>query len=107
VTELASVVDGLDPARLTGASSTVLYTSLVAAERLTNAAKTLLAPRIEASGIWRDQGYRNAAEMLGQVEGVTTGKARDTLSNGRRLQHLPAPRRPCARGISPPPRSPS
>jgi hypothetical protein len=89
VTELASVVDGLDPARLTGASSTVLYTSLVAAERLTNAAKTLLAPRIEASGIWRDQGYRNAAEMLGQVEGVTTGKARDTLSNGRRLQHLP------------------
>ncbi len=89
VAQLASVVDELDPARLTGADSTVLYTSLVAAERLTNAAKTLLAPRIEASGIWRDQGYRNAAEMLGQVEGVPTGKARDTLSNGRRLVSLP------------------
>jgi hypothetical protein len=89
VAQLAAVVDELDPARLTGANSTVVYASLVAAERLTNAAKTLLAPRIEASGIWRDKGYRSAAEMLGQVEGVTTGKAQDTLSNGRRLVSLP------------------
>jgi HNH endonuclease len=87
--ELAAVVGELDPARLTGAHSKVLYASLVAVERLTNAGKTLLAPRIEASGIWRDEGYRNAPEMLGQVEGVPTGKARDTLSNGRRLLSLP------------------
>jgi hypothetical protein len=87
--ELAAVVDELDPARLTGANSKGLYASLVAVERLTNAGKTLLAPRIEASGIWRDEGYRSAPEMLGQVEGVPTGKARDTLSNGRRLLSLP------------------
>ncbi len=87
--QLAAVVDELDPARLTGADSKVLYASLVAVERLTNAGKTLLAPRIEASGIWRDEGYRSAPEMLGQVEGVPTGKARDTLSNGRRLLSLP------------------
>ena len=98
VAQLASVVDELDPARLTGADSTALYASLVAAERLTNAAKTLLAPRIEASGIWRDQGYRNAAEMLGQVEGVTTGQARDTLSNGRRLVSLPGTEEALRRG---------
>ncbi len=89
VAQLAAVVDELDPARLTGADSKVLYASLVAVERLTNAGKTLLAPRIEASGIWRDEGYRSAPEMLGQVEGVPTGKARDTLSNGRRLLSLP------------------
>ncbi|MGA3147971.1 MAG: hypothetical protein ABSF33_10890, partial [Acidimicrobiales bacterium] len=50
---LASVVADLDPARLTGADAIGLYESLVAVERLVVAGKTLLAPRIEASGVWR------------------------------------------------------
>ncbi|MGA3148173.1 MAG: hypothetical protein ABSF33_11955, partial [Acidimicrobiales bacterium] len=47
---LASVVADLDPARLTGADAIGFYESLVAVERLVVAGKTLLAPRIEASG---------------------------------------------------------
>ncbi|MGD0394465.1 MAG: hypothetical protein ABSC41_17705, partial [Acidimicrobiales bacterium] len=48
---LASVVSDLDPARLTGADATGVYESLVGLERLTMAGRTLLAPRIEASGV--------------------------------------------------------
>ena len=86
---LASVVAGLDPARLTGADAIGLYESLVAVERLVVAGKTLLAPRIEASGVWRDGGHRSAAVMLASLEGVATGQAQSTLSNGQRLGQLP------------------
>ncbi len=86
---LASVVADLDPARLTGADAAEVYESLVAIERLTNAGKTLLAPRIEASGVWRDGGHRSAAVMLASLEGVATGQAQSTLANGQRLGQLP------------------
>jgi hypothetical protein len=86
---LASVVADLDPARLTGADAIGFYESLVAVERLVVAGKTLLAPRIEASGVWRDGGHRSAAVMLASLEGVATGQAQSTLSNGQRLGQLP------------------
>ena len=76
---LASVVADLDPARLTGADAAGLYASLVALERLVVAGKTLLAPRIEGSGVWRDGGHRSAAVMLASLEGVATGQAQSTL----------------------------
>jgi hypothetical protein len=85
----ASVVAELDPARLSGADATTLYSSLVGLERLCTAGKTLLAPRIDTSGIWRDQGHRDAAVMLASLEGIPTGQARTTLSNGERLAQLP------------------
>jgi len=86
---LASVVSDLDPARLTGSDATRLYSSLVGLERLTNAGKTLLAPRIEESGVWRSEGHRTAAVMLASLEGVATGQAQSILANGRRLDQLP------------------
>ena len=86
---LESVVSELDPSRLTGADATELYGSLVGLERLTNAGKTLLAPRIEASGIWRERGHRNAPVMLAALEGVGVGQAQHTLVNGQRLEQLP------------------
>ena len=86
---LASVVAELDPSRLTGADATELYGSLVGLERLTNAGKTLLAPRIEASGIWRERGHRNAPVMLAALEGIGVGQAQHTLANGQRLEQLP------------------
>jgi hypothetical protein len=104
---VASVITELDPDRLTGADATVLYSSLVGLERLTNAGKTLLAPRIEASGIWRDQGHRSAAVMLASLEGVATGQAQATLSNGQRLGQLPGTEAALRTGCSRAPRSPS
>ncbi len=58
-------------------------------ERLSMAAKTLLAPRIDDSGVWRDGGHRSPAVMLAELEGVPVGQARNTLEVGRRLPELP------------------
>src|ERR1700678_4404571 len=58
-------------------------------ERLVLAGKPLLAPRIEASGVWKDSGHPNAAALLASLEGVSAGQARATLDIGRRLVELP------------------
>ncbi len=86
---LAEVVAGLDPARLTGPDAARLYRLFAGVERLSMAGKTLLAPRIDDSGVWRDSGHRTAAAMLAEFEGVPTGQARNTLEVGQRLQQLP------------------
>jgi len=87
---LGSVLDELDPDRLTGADAALLYGEFAAAERLCLAGKTLLAPRIEASNVWKEGGHHDAASMLALVEGVSQGQARATLANGRHLGDLPA-----------------
>jgi hypothetical protein len=86
---VSTLVAELDPDCVDGPGATVLYGSFVGIERLATAGKTLLAPRIDASGVWRDEGHRNAAEMLGLLEGISTGAARNTLVNGERLGQLP------------------
>ena len=86
---LAAVVSDLDPGCLTGGDATLLYGCFAGFERLSVAGKTLLAPRIEASGIWRDAGHPNAATMLASLEGVSAGQAKQTLTLGHRLDPLP------------------
>ena len=86
---LAAVVNELDPDCLTGDGAAELYGSFAGLERLSMAGKTLVARRVEASGVWRDTGHRDAATMLAEVEGVSPGQARTTLAAGRRLEALP------------------
>jgi hypothetical protein len=86
---LGEVVSTLEPARLTGADAARLYELLAGVERLAMAGRTLLAPRIDESGVWRDTGHRNATTMLAGLEGVPTGQARNTLEVGQRLTQLP------------------
>jgi hypothetical protein len=86
---MAGVVAQLDPSRLTGPDAARLYALFVRVERLSMAGKTLLAPRIDESGVWRDSGHRSPAVMLGELEGVPTGQARGTLAVGHRLGQLP------------------
>ena len=86
---LSAVVAELDPDRVTGRDATDLYGSFAGLERLAVAGKTLLAPRIESSLVWRETGHRNAAVLLADLEGVSTGQAGATLSLGRRLEALP------------------
>ena len=96
---LRAVVAELDPARLTGADAARLYGLLASIERLVMAGKTLLAPRIDESGIWRDSGHRNTAVMLAELEGVPTGQARNTLEVGQRLQQLPGTEQALRNGV--------
>ena len=86
---LAALVAELEPGCLSGADAKGLYGAFVFAERLCVAGKTLLAPRIDASGIWRDDGHRNAASLLASVEGISPGQARSTLELGHHLDALP------------------
>jgi len=86
---LSEVLATLDPARLTGSDAAELYRRFAAVERLSMAGWTLLAPRIDESGVWRDSGHRSPAVMLAELEGVSTGHARNTLEVGRRLPELP------------------
>jgi hypothetical protein len=86
---LGSVVGRLDADRLTGADAALLYGLLAGIERLTMAGKTLLAPRIDESGVWRESGHRNSAVMLAELEGVPTGQAKNTLEVGHRVRQLP------------------
>ena len=86
---LAAVVARLDPSRLTGPDAARLYALFAGVERLSMAGKTLLAPRIDESGVWRDSGHRAPAVMLAELEGVPTGQARSTLAVGHRLLQLP------------------
>jgi len=86
---LAGVVAGLDPARLTGPDAARLYQLFAGVECLSMAGKTLLASRIDDSGVWRDSAHRTAAAMLAELEGVPTGQARNTLEVGQRLHQLP------------------
>jgi hypothetical protein len=98
VSLLSTLVSELDPDRLSGADATSLYGSLAGAERLVLAGKALLAPRIEASGVWRDSGHRDAASLLASVEGVSAGQARRTLAVGQRLGELPGTEQAVRRG---------
>jgi hypothetical protein len=86
---LGGVLATLDPGRLTGTDAAELYRLFAAVERLSMAGKTLLAPRIDESGVWRDGGHRSPAVMLAELEGVPTGQARNTLEVGHRLPDLP------------------
>jgi hypothetical protein len=86
---LSTLVAELEPGRLGGADARELYASFSRVERLSMAAKALLAPRIDESGIWREDGHRDASALLAAVEGVPTGQARSTLELGQRLEELP------------------
>ena len=86
---LSSLVAELEPGRLGGADARELYGAFTRVERLSMAAKTLLAPRIDESGIWKEDGHRDASALLAAVEGVPTGQARSTLELGQRLEELP------------------
>jgi hypothetical protein len=101
---LAAVVSELDPGCLTGGDATVLYACFAGFERLSIAGKTLLAPRIEASGVWRETGHSNAATMLASLEGVSAGQAKHTLTIGHRLGQLPGTEDAVRKGILPAPK---
>jgi uncharacterized protein DUF222/HNH endonuclease len=103
---LAAVVAELDPECLSGSDAVSLYKCLAGMERLVLAGKALLAPRIEASGVWKDTGHPNAAALLASLEGVSPGQARATLDIGRRLVELPGTEDALRRGALSAPKAP-
>ena len=95
---LSGVLAELDCDRTPGADATVLYAAFCRAERLVSAAKAVLAARVEWSGVWQLSEHSDAAGLLAEVEGVSPGAAKRTLSLGRRLPSLPATEAALRRG---------
>ena len=87
---LGSLVADLDPGLLVGSDAASLYGAFCRLERLVVAGKTLLAPRIAASGHWEAEGHRSPAGLLAELEGGSPGQAKRTLQAGQRLTQLPS-----------------
>jgi hypothetical protein len=87
---LGSLVADLDPGLLVGSDAASLYGAFCRLERLVVAGKTLLAPRIAASGHWEAEGHRSPAGLLAELEGGSAGQAKRTLQTGQRLTQLPS-----------------
>ena len=87
---LGSLVADLDPELLLGSDAASLYAAFCRLERLIVAGKTLLAPRIAASGHWEAEGHRSPATLLAELEGGSPGQAKRTLLTGQLLTQLPS-----------------
>jgi Domain of unknown function (DUF222) len=60
-----------------------------AIERLAGAAKTLLAARVDESGVARRAGDRGTAEYLARKSGASLGTARSSLETSKKVAALP------------------
>jgi len=58
-------------------------------ERLAASLKTLVAPRVEAAGVWKRKGYRSAAEQLAADAGTSVSAARSLLETSKRVAEQP------------------
>ena len=87
---LAALLADLDPDTLVGPDAAILYAAFAKVERLGVAGKTLLAPRIAASGHWEAEGHRSPAGLLATLEGGSAGQAKRTLETGQQLGGLPS-----------------
>ncbi len=59
-------------------------------ERLGVAGKAVAARRVEATQVWRQEGFRSAASWMAAKTGTTTGQATATLETAKRMEDLPA-----------------
>jgi hypothetical protein len=99
--ELAAVrelVGRLEPDRVPLPEAPAMWQAFEAVERLAASAKTLLAIRVDESGVWQRTGYRSAPEYLARRSGTSLGAARSSLETSKRVRDLPHTRAAMRRG---------
>jgi hypothetical protein len=89
VATLEVVARDLDPALFEGSDAAELLEVFGRGERVCAAARTLLARRVDDTGVWRVRGHRSAAHWVAEATGETVGAACRTLETARALEHLP------------------
>jgi Domain of unknown function (DUF222) len=89
VATLEVVARELDPALFEGRDAAVLLEVFGRGERVCAAAKTLLARRVDETGVWRKDGHRSAAHWVAEATGETVGAACRTLDTAHALEQLP------------------
>jgi hypothetical protein len=87
---LRGLVADLGPEAIALPEATALWAAFDQIERAGAAAKTLLAARVEESGVWKQKGYPSAAHHLAAVAGSSVRSAQAVLATSKRLVDLPA-----------------
>lgn len=95
---LAAGVAVLDPDAVLATEAPAMWQSFDRIERLAASAKTLLARRVDDSGIWKRNGHRSPADYLAGKAGTTTARARGDLETSKRLPHQPTLSESCRHG---------
>ena len=90
VAALELVARELDPERFDGPRAAELFEAFGRGERVCEAAKALLARRVDETKVWREGGYRSAAHWVAEATGETVGAAARALDTARALDELPA-----------------
>jgi hypothetical protein len=83
------VLSDFDPNTYSGRDASSFFEDFSEIARMMEAGCALVAPRIEASGVWKESGESSCASFLAGLKGGSRGQARSTLEVGRALMELP------------------
>jgi Domain of unknown function (DUF222) len=95
---MRELVDRLEPDFVPLPEVPAMWQAFDAVERLASSAKTLLATRVDESGVWQRAGDRSAPEYLARKSGTSLGVARSSLETSKRVRNLPHTRSAMRRG---------
>jgi hypothetical protein len=89
VETLEAAVGLLEPDCIDGRDAAALFDVVGRGERTCAAAKTLLARRVDETGVWKESGHRSAAHYIATATGETITSASRTVDTARALEALP------------------
>ena len=95
---MRELVGRLEPDFVPLSEAPAMWQAFDAIERLASSAKTLLATRVDESGVWQRAGDRSAPEYLARKSGTSLGAARSSLETSKRVRDLPHTRSAMRRG---------
>jgi hypothetical protein len=95
---MRDLVGRLEPEAVALPEAPAMWQAFDGIERLAASAKTLLAARVDESGIWQRAGDRSAPEYLARKSGSALGSARTSLETSKRVRALPHTRSAMRRG---------
>jgi hypothetical protein len=83
------VLSDFDPNTYSGRDASSLFEDFSEISRMMETGCALVAPRIDASGVWKESGESSCTSFLASLKGGSRGQARSTLEVGRALMELP------------------
>jgi hypothetical protein len=95
---MRDLVGRLEPDLVPLPEAPAMWQAFDAVERLAASARTLLATRVDESGVWQRAGDRSAPEYLARKSGSSLGAARSSLETSKRVRNLPHTRSAMRRG---------
>jgi hypothetical protein len=86
---MRSWLTGLNVDAMSGFQATTVLEFGAKLERLGVAMQMVMAPRVDETFVWRQEGHRSSASYLAEKIGATEGRARSVLETARQLADLP------------------